>query len=92
MGFKTVMYNFPLDGKTAVKMESYVDHNNDNHWQKVYDRVDKGGWGSDGGECKGTPDQIIDWGGPVAAFRWDNADRDIKNFSVREIVPPTPTQ
>jgi hypothetical protein len=91
VGFKTVMYNFQLDGKTAVKMESYVDPNNDNHWQKVYDWVDKGGWGNQGGECKGAPDQIITWGGPVAAFRWDNANIDIKNFSVREIVPPTTT-
>jgi hypothetical protein len=89
VGFKTVMYNFQLDGKTAVKMESYVDPNNDNQWQKVYDWVDKGGWGSEGGECKGAPDQIITWGGPVAAFRWDNANVDIKNLSVREIVPPT---
>jgi hypothetical protein len=93
VGFKTVMYNFQLDGKTAVKMESYVDPNNDNQWQKVYDFVDKGGWGSAGGECKGAPDQIITWGGPVAAFRWDGANVDIKNLSVREIVPPpTPTQ
>jgi hypothetical protein len=92
VGFKTVMYNFQLDGKTAVKMESYVDPNNDNQWQKVYDWVDKGGWGSDGGECKGAPDQIITWGGPAAVFRWDNANIDIKNLSVREIVPPSPTQ
>jgi hypothetical protein len=92
VGFKTVMYNFQLDGKTAVKMESYVDPNNDNQWQKVYDFVDKGGWGSEGGECRGAPDQIITWGGPAAVFRWDNANIDIKNLSVREIVPPRPTQ
>jgi hypothetical protein len=90
VGFKVVMYNFVLDGRTAVKMESYVDPNNDNKWQKVYDWVDKGGWGSAGGECKGTPDQIITWGGPQATFRWDNANIDIKNLSVREIVPPPP--
>ena len=69
VGFKTVMYNFQLDGKTAVKMESYVDPNNDNQWQKVYDWVDKGGWGSAGAECKGAPDQIITWGGPVASIQ-----------------------
>jgi hypothetical protein len=93
VGFKVVMYNFLLDGKTAVKMESYVDPNNDNQWQKVYDFVDKGGWGNAGGECKGAPDQIITWGGPQATFRWDNANIDLKNLSVREIVPPSaPTQ
>ena len=38
--------------------------------------------------CGGRPDQIISWGGPLAAFRWDNADDvDIKDFSVREILP-----
>ena len=73
-------------------MESYVDPNNDNQRQKVYDWVDKGGWGSDGEECKGAPDQIITWGGPAAVFRWDNANIDLKNLSVREIVPPTETQ
>jgi len=30
----------------------------------------------------------ISWGGPLAVFRWDNAfDVDIKDFSVREILP-----
>ena len=34
--------------------------------------------------------QIITWGGPIATFRWDGAtDVDIKNFSVREIQPPS---
>jgi hypothetical protein len=31
------------------------------------------------------------WGGPIATFRWDNANNvDIKWFSVREIKPPVP--
>ena len=43
-----------------------------------------------GGECGGQPDQIMTWGGPIATFRWDGAtDVDIKNFSVREIQPPS---
>ena len=90
VGFKTVIYNMQLNGKTVVKMETYVDPNNDNQWQKVYDFIDQGGWGSADGECKGASDQIITWGGPTATFRWDNGNSiDIKNLSVREIVPPT---
>jgi hypothetical protein len=89
VGFKTVMYNFQQDGKTVVKLEIWVDPALNNNWQKVYDFVDSGGLGTAGGECGGAADQIITWGGPIAAFRWDNAnDVSIKNFSVREIQPP----
>jgi hypothetical protein len=90
VGFKTVLYNMELNGKTVVKFETYVDPNNSNQWQKVYDFIDQGGWGDEGGECNGAPDQIITWGGPIATFRWDDGDSiDIKNLSVREIIPPT---
>ena len=89
VGFKAMMYNTVIDGETAVKLELWVDPSNDNNWQKAYDFIDQGGWGSDGGECNGEPDQIISWGGPIASFRWDGANSvDIKNLSVREIVPP----
>jgi hypothetical protein len=89
VGFKTVMYNIEQNGKTVVKLESYVDPNNNNQWQKVYEYIDKGGWGGDGIECKGSSDQVLTWGGPSVTFRWDDGDDiDIKNLSVREIVPP----
>jgi hypothetical protein len=89
VGFKAMMYNTIVNGETAVKLELWVDPNNDNNWQKVYDFIDQGGWGNDGGECNGKPDQIISWGGPIASFRWDSANSvDIKNLSVREIVTP----
>ncbi|HEX9319657.1 MAG TPA: discoidin domain-containing protein [Nitrososphaeraceae archaeon] len=89
IGFKYVLYNFQLNGKTAVKMELYLDKNNDGNFVKVDEAVDKGGWGNTGGECNGAPDQIITWGGPIATFRWDTAtDVDFKNLSVREIQPP----
>ena len=89
VGFKAMMYNTLVNGETAVKLELWVDPNNDNNWQKAYDFVDQGGWGNDGGECNGNPDQIISWGGPIASFRWDGANSvDIKDLSVREIVPP----
>ena len=88
IGFKTAMYNVEKNGHTAVKLEIWLDKTNNGKWQKVYDYIDDGGWGNDGQECGGRPDQIISWGGPLAVFRWDNADDvDIKDLSVREILP-----
>ena len=90
VGFKGIMYNIEQNGETAVKMEIWVDMNEDGNedgpWVKVDENIDAGGWGDEDGECGGEPDQIITWGGPIATFRWDGAsDVDIKNFSVREI-------
>ena len=88
VGLKVIMYNIVENDKTAVKLELWVDKSNNNNWIKATEKIDKGGWGNNGGECAGKPDQIITWGGPIAAFRWDGAtDVDIKKFSVREIVP-----
>ena len=88
IGLKVIMYNIVQNDKTAVKLELWVDKSNNNNWIKASEKIDKGGWGNNGGECGGKPDQIITWGGPIAAFRWDGAtDVDIKKFSVREIVP-----
>jgi hypothetical protein len=89
VGFKFIMYNFIESGKTAVKMELWLDKNNDGKWVKVDENTDRGGWGNEGRECNGAPDQIITWGGPIATFRWDTATNvDFKNLSVREIQPP----
>ena len=87
VGFKVIMYNVVQDHKTVVKLELWVDKNNNNNWIKAAEKTDKGGWGNSGRECGGKADQIITWGGPIAAFRWDGATNvDIKKFSVREIV------
>ena len=91
IGFKYILYNFEQNGKTVLKMESWLDKNNNGIWIKVNENIDSGGWMSDSGDtkCGGTPDQIITWGGPEATFRWDDAtDVDIKYLSVREIQPP----
>jgi hypothetical protein len=95
VGFKGIMWNMEQNGETVVKMEVWVDKNEDGMqngpWEKVDENIDSGGWGDTGEECGGEPDQIITWGGPIATFRWDGAsDVDIKNFSVREIQPPLP--
>ena len=94
VGFKGIMWNMVQNGETVVKMEIWVDKNEDGKqdgpWVKVDENTDSGGWGNSGEECGGASDQIITWGGPVATFRWDGAsDVDIKNFSVREIHPPS---
>ena len=88
VGFKVIMYNAVEKDKSVVKLELWVDKNNNNNWIKANEKTDKGGWGNAGVECGGKADQIITWGGPIAAFRWDGAtDVDIKKFSVREIAP-----
>jgi F5/8 type C domain-containing protein len=94
VGFKGIMWNMVHNGETVVKMEIWVDKNEDGKqdgpWVEVDENTDSGGWGNSGSECGGASDQIITWGGPIATFRWDGAtDVDIKNFSVREIQPPS---
>ncbi|MPZ08376.1 MAG: hypothetical protein GEU26_18505 [Nitrososphaeraceae archaeon] len=94
VGFKFVVYNLPplKNGTVFVKMENWINENGDGiTWKKIDERIDRGNWGERGEHCDGKPAQIITWGGPIATFRWDNADSvDIKCFSVREIKPPTP--
>ena len=89
VGIKFIVYNFVENNKIVVKTELWLDTNNSGNFVKVDENVDRGGWGTEGVECGGTPDQIISWGGPITTFRWDTAtDVDFKNLSVREIVPP----
>jgi hypothetical protein len=94
VGFKTMMWNTIQSGGRFMQMELWLDRNLDGlqngPWERVYQTSDTGGFGDEGGECGGAPDQIITWGGPIATFRWDGAtDVHIKWFSVREIQPPT---
>ena len=89
VGIKFIVYNFVENNKIVVKTELWLDTNNSGNFVKVDENVDRGGWGTEGVECGGAPDQIISWGGPITTFRWDTAtDVDFKNLSVREIVPP----
>jgi hypothetical protein len=75
VGFKFVMYNIVIAGQqggsntTVVKLENWVDKNNDGTWVKVGETTDAGGWGVDGTHCGGAPDQLVSWGGPIATFR-----------------------
>jgi F5/8 type C domain len=89
VGIKFVVYNFVENNKVVVKTELWLDTNNSGNFVKVDENVDRGGWGTEGTECGGAPDQIISWGGPITTFRWDTAtDVDFKNLSVREILSP----
>ena len=87
VGFKGIVYNLP-DG--SVKLESYVDKDNNNNWQKATEMVDKGNWGNDMTHCNArTQGAAITWGSPMVIFKSNGVTYDFKKFSVRQIVPPT---
>jgi hypothetical protein len=89
VGIKFIVYNFVENSKVVVRTQLWLDANNNGNFVKVDENVDRGGWGTEGVECGGAPDQIISWGGPITTFRWDTAtDVDFKYLSVREILPP----
>ncbi|HEY7778489.1 MAG TPA: hypothetical protein VIA09_08110, partial [Nitrososphaeraceae archaeon] len=87
IGFKGIVYNLP-DG--SVKLESYVDKDNNNNWQKATEFVDKGNWGDDMTHCNARTDgAAITWGSPMVIFKSNGVTYDFKKFSVRQIVPPS---
>ena len=95
IGWKIVVYN--INNDTNVKMESYLDDKANNHWSKVTDLIDNGGWYANspdtiyyGANCGKTKDYIITNGGPIAIFRSDNMTWNFKDLSVREIQAPSP--
>jgi hypothetical protein len=86
VGFKGVVYNLP-DG--TVKLESYVDKDNNNHWQKVEELVDSGHWGNDMTHCNAnTPGAAITWASPMFDYKSTGVTYDFKKLSLREITPP----
>ncbi|MGC2427265.1 MAG: hypothetical protein WA421_09530 [Nitrososphaeraceae archaeon] len=93
IGWKVVMYN--VNNNKAVKMESYIDDNDNNIWKKVSEIVDNGGWfakSSDiefySADCGRAKDYVITNSGPLVTFRSDNMMWDFSDLSVREIQPP----
>jgi hypothetical protein len=93
IGWKTVMYN--LEDDSSVKMESYLDINANNRWDKVSDVKDNGKWYADtsdeefySADCGKEKDYIITNSGSTATFRADNLIFDFKNLSIREIKAP----
>ncbi len=49
VGLKYIAYNFQQQGKTAVRLQSWIDQNNDGNWIKINEFVDSGRWGNQGG-------------------------------------------
>jgi hypothetical protein len=93
IGWKVIMYN--IDNAKAVKMESYLDDNDNNDWRQVSEIVDDGGWfarSSDevfySADCARPKDYVITNSGPLVTFRSDNMVWDFADLSVREIKPP----
>jgi len=85
VGFKGVVYNLP-DGR--VKLESYVDKQDNNHWEKADEFTDSGDWGNDMIRCGAkTSGAIISWGSPMVIFKSTYVTFDFTNLSVREIQP-----
>lgn len=92
IGWKTVVYNTNND--SAVKMESYIDNSNSNHWVKVLEIIDDGGWFANSADkvfysanCGRSKDHVVLNSGPIVTFRADNVDLKFKNLSIREIDP-----
>jgi hypothetical protein len=93
IGWKVIMYN--IHNNKTVKMEAYLDNNDDNHWKKVSDLVDDGGWYARSSNeefystnCNKPKDYVITNSGPYVTFRSDNMDWEFADLSVREIEPP----
>jgi hypothetical protein len=85
---------FNTNNNSAVRLQLYLDDNATNHWKKVNDIVDDGGWNAItpdsyfySANCGRSKDFIILNGGPIATFRSDNMIWNVKDLSVREIQP-----
>ena len=91
------MYDIMLNKNSiAVKLESYLDLNNNGSWTKVTDIIDSGGWYARTPDaeffsagCGKPKDYIVTNSGPIATFRADYMVLDFKDFSIREIQPPS---
>ena len=94
VGFKAIMFN--INNDSAVRLQIYLDDNATNHWKKVADVIDNGGWYADtpndlfySANCGRSKDYIILNAGPIATFRSDNMIWDFKDLSIREIQAPS---
>ncbi len=88
VGMKHVVINKTISGTLVTRQEFWLDDNNNNTWTKVGEKTDAGGWGNQGGQYNGAPDQLISWGGPACIFWWTSfTNVDFKWLSVRELDP-----
>jgi len=94
VGFKAIMFN--INNDSAVRLQIYLDDNATNHWKKVAEVIDNGGWYANtpndlfySANCGRSKDYIILNAGPIATFRSDNMIWDFKDLSIREIQTPS---
>lgn len=90
VGFKFCLYN--INDDKAVKLELYIDKDNNNTWEAFGDKIDAGDWTSNGPDmkhCGATSNTaIISWGSPKVIWKWnDPLSVEISKMSVREIIP-----
>ena len=90
IGLKVIMFN--INNDSAVRLQTYLDVNATNHWKKVADVVDNGGWYAVSpndlfysANCGRSKDYIVTNAGPIATFRSDNMIWNFKDLSIREI-------
>jgi hypothetical protein len=94
VGLKIIMFN--INNDSAVRLQTYLDDNATNHWKKVADVLDNGGWYANApndrfysANCGRSKDYIITNAGPIATFRSDNMIWDFKDLNIREIQSPS---
>jgi hypothetical protein len=94
VGLKVIMFN--INNDSAVRLQTYLDVNATNHWKKVADVVDNGGWYAQdpndlfySANCGRSKDYIVTNAGPIATFRSDNMIWNFKDLSIREIQAPS---
>jgi hypothetical protein len=89
IGLKFVLYN--INNDEAVKLELYVDKDNNNTWIPFGDKIDAGDWSDNGPDMKHcgalSNTAIISWGSPKVIWKWNGIDMEISKMSVREIIP-----
>ena len=85
VGIKFIVYNL---SNADVKMEIWVDKNNNNTWQQYFAKTDSDNWGDNMLHCGAALiGSAITWGSPVVFIGINGVIR-LRYMSVREIVPP----
>ena len=85
IGMKFVCRN--CDGGRHVRLQLYLDPQEQNEWQLIAELTDRGGWEGHEAGCGRPKDFIISEARPAVYFRTDYVPVEVKKFSVREVDP-----